>query len=325
MSNQPRRFILQAIDPDLGCPAFEAMFTTDRPDDLRALLGEVAAADSEFEMHYPLEPAEVAAIVDRFDVPFDAGGREVWLCPWKRMRDDVPYLVHTGYELPLLLEGRKQFARMGGEYYPPHRHWNEEFFDRYVAQGLLHKEIELEKFNEPYRARDDHVVEGFRTVYYTRKGEEWRIAAWKLVAKASAKERWNHTFERLEGMLFGYEDWQNDWWIDRLRKQRHQFGTLLIYAAVTPQELATIETAGYRSLPATKRYLKLLTASTENSKDDEQRRSLLTADATHLVRFRVKTLPFVEIVGNEQIAIRELPPDRVPDLNRLILEAIEVV
>ena len=146
-----------------------------------------------------------------------------------------------------------------------------------------------------------------------------------MISKASAKEDWNHTFERLEGMLFGYEEWQNDWWIERLRKQRHQFGTLLIYLAVTPQELATIGTAGHRSLPAMKRSVKLLSAFNESPEDDERRRSLLTADATHLVRFRVKTRPFLELVGNQQMAVRELSPDRVPDLNRLILDTIEVV
>ena len=26
-------------------------------------------------------------------------------------------------------------------------------------------------------------------------------------------------FERLEGMLFGYEDWQNDWWLEDIRKR----------------------------------------------------------------------------------------------------------
>ena len=325
MADQPQRFTLQAIHPDFGCPAFEAMFVVDRLEDLRELLGGAADDDPELEAHYHLEPAELAAIARRFDVPFDPDGREAVLCRWAWRRDNVSYLVHTGFELPLMLEGRKPFARMGTDSYPPHKHWNEERFDNYVAQGLLHKEVELEPFSEPRRMKGGQIIEGWRTVYYALKGQEWRIAAWKLVSKASAKEGWNHTFERLEGMLFGYEDWQNDWWIERLRKQRHEFGTLLVYAAVMPQELATIETAGHRSLPAMKRSIKLFTAFTEISEDDEQRRSLLTAEATHLVRFRVRTLPFLELVGNEQAAIRELSPDRVPDLNRLIQDAIEVV
>ena len=30
---------------------------------------------------------------------------------------------------------------------------------------------------------------------------------------------WNDDLERLQGSLFGYEDWQNDWWIEhKVRK-----------------------------------------------------------------------------------------------------------
>jgi hypothetical protein len=35
---------------------------------------------------------------------------------------------------------------------------------------------------------------------------------------------WNETFERLEGMLYGYEDWQIDWWIAHLRELRRASG-----------------------------------------------------------------------------------------------------
>ena len=45
-----------------------------------------------------------------------------------------------------------------------------------------------------------------RTVYYTPKGEEWRIPAYKLVWQAALQSRWNEHFERMQGMLFGYEE-----------------------------------------------------------------------------------------------------------------------
>src|SRR5258708_5342974 len=185
MTTQPRRFILQALDPDYGSPAFEALFVVERLEDLRELLGDAAAGDPDLEMWYRLEPDEVAAISRRFDVPFNPEGRETSLYHWTRFRE-IPYLTHTGYELALMLDGRKQFARMGGEY-PPLRHELEDRFDHYVAQGILHKEVEVEPFDQPTRAKRGQVFEGIRTVYYTRKGEEWRIPAWKLVSKASAK------------------------------------------------------------------------------------------------------------------------------------------
>jgi hypothetical protein len=43
---------------------------------------------------------------------------------------------------------------------------------RYVAQGVLHKEVEVEQFAEAVRLQDGRLLEGFRTAYYTLKGEE---------------------------------------------------------------------------------------------------------------------------------------------------------
>jgi hypothetical protein len=321
---QSRRFILQALDPDYGHAAFETLFAVERPEELRALLGAAAADDPALEMFYTLDPADIAAINRHFDLAFDPEGRQATLYKWTRSRD-IPYLVHTNYELALMIEGRKQFARMGGDYYPPDRHKDEELFDRCVAQGLLHKEVELEKFAELLRLKDGRVFEGFRTVYYTRKGEEWRIPAWKLVSKASGKSGWNEHFERLEGMLFGYEDWQNDWWIENLRKSKHQFGTLLVYLAATETELAGIEEAGHRALPPRTRSLKLVSSWGEEADDDEPRRLMEADGGVALVRFRVKALSFLELVSEKQERFHELSPDRVKDLNRLILDEIEVV
>jgi len=218
MSTGPRRFILQALDSDHGSPVLEAMFLVTKLEDLRSLLEIDAGDDPELEGHYTLDAAELAAITERFGIAFDPEGREVVLCSWHSVRL-APYLVHTGFELALLLEGRKQLARMS-DAYPPDHHLGEEKFDRYVAQGVLHKEVVVEPFERPSRGKDGQVFEGQRTVYYTRKGEEWRIKASKLIWDAATKSAWNEDFERMQGMLFGYEEWQNDWWLADRRSRR---------------------------------------------------------------------------------------------------------
>ena len=113
-------------------------------------------------------------------------------------------------------------------------------------------------------------------------------------------------------MLFGYEEWQNDWWIEHLCKHRNKFGTLLVYVALTSDELAAGAALGNRSLPPLKRSLKLFTAFTEDLSDDEYKRSLQTSEAHVVVRFRVKALPFLDLVGNKRAAVHELPSDRIP-------------
>jgi hypothetical protein len=218
-TNEPSRFFLQAIDVDLGCPVLEAAFDVADLDELRALLGSCADNDPELRHSYTIDARELAAICERFGVAFDPGDHDIRVERWHSLRA-IPYLVHTGYELPLLLNGTKKFARFL-EVYPPYsHHHNEELFDRYVAEGLLHKEVYFEPFPEPYTLKDGRVIEGSREACYTPKGEEWRIRAWKLVFAASRKSEWNEDFERIEGMLFGYEEWQMDWWIAHIREQK---------------------------------------------------------------------------------------------------------
>ncbi|SEP36442.1 hypothetical protein SAMN02990966_05392 [Rhodospirillales bacterium URHD0017] len=321
---QPLRFILQAIDADYGHPAFATMFVVERPDELRALIGMDAKADPDFEMHDCLEPHEVVAVNRHFGLGFDPRGRQTYLTK-RTGRSEPPYLVHTGYELVLMLEGRKPFTRMGSEFYPPHRHYDEDQFDRYVAQGALHKEVQLEPFDEPLHYVDGRVFEGFRTVYYTLKGEEWRIPAWKLVSEASRKSGWNESFERLEGMLLGYEEWQNDWWYNDIRRRNSRWGALSLYLAVTEAELAAIEDAGYRALPLRSKSLKLLSSMSEE--DDDAVRSLLTdVESVAVVRFSAKAGRFLKELANEpQVTLHTLAGERVKDLNRLIVSDIEVV
>src|SRR6267142_2998610 len=82
-----------------------------------------------------------------------------------------------------------------------------------------------------------------------RRAKNGEIPASRLIWDASDKSGgWNEYFERLEGMLFGYEDWQNDWWIKQWITHGG-FGGLSCCCTVTAAGLAWIEAAGFRALP----------------------------------------------------------------------------
>jgi hypothetical protein len=215
-------FIIEAHDPELWCPVLQARIHVPDMDVLRAILGEAADGDPELQHGYDLEDDDLAAIAREFGVAFDHHALScedavVNIHRWHRLYK-APYLIHTGYELPLLLDGRKKLARMSHEY-PPAAFPGEHQFEHWVAKGVLHREELVVPFESPIKGYD-----GARTVYYTPKGEEWRIPAMKLIQNAAGKAGgWNEYFERLEGMLFGYEDWQNDWWIN-VGLERRGFG-----------------------------------------------------------------------------------------------------
>ena len=204
-------FILEVFDCALWCPVAQAPFHVTDVAALRSILGLANEDDPMLECHYPLDDEQISAMVSVFGA-FDPrqlpdGEVEVWLC--RRPRPImIPYAVHTNFELPFLLDGRKKLTHFS-DLHPSPLFGCEEAFDQWVANGVLHKEVVEEPLEKPTGKWLRH-----RTVYYTPKGEEWRIPAHKLVVDASGNSGgWNEHFERLEGTLFGYEDWQNDWWI----------------------------------------------------------------------------------------------------------------
>ena len=105
------------------------MLLVERLEELQALLGAAADADANLEMHYTLDPGDLDAINHRFGSAFDPGGRVTRLAKRTSIREP-PYLVHTGFELVLMIDGRKPFTRLGDSY-PPHRYYDEDLFDRH--------------------------------------------------------------------------------------------------------------------------------------------------------------------------------------------------
>lgn len=217
-SLHPDGFLLEAFDRHWWCPVAQTLFAVTDLGSLGAIVG-ADAEDPEVRRLYHLDEAELTALTARFGVAVDpaligSSNVVIRLRRWHRIFE-APYLIHTGYELPLLLDGRKKLATMSWEY-PPMTFDGEHRFDHWVAEGVLHREEVIEPFDRPFKE-----YLGMRTVYYTPKGEEWRIPAWKLMREtASQADTWNETFERLEGMLFGYEPWQNDWWIEHTKRLR---------------------------------------------------------------------------------------------------------
>lgn len=231
-------FVLEAIDENLLYPCLATRFRTAELAKLRSIL-DIGENDPSFERVYLLSPNETVALCDAFDLNFDCSNREAFLfrdcVSWSRS----PYLIHSGYELPLLLEGRKKLAFFDSSLDSRLR----ERFDHYVAAGVLHGEEDL-------YAPPDPDGRCFGNIYYTAKGEEWRIPAIKLIRDASGKAGgWNEVFERLEGTLMGYEDWQNDWWLEQ-----HAHGDSIIYGmsfrcAITKAGLDWVIQSGNRALP----------------------------------------------------------------------------
>jgi hypothetical protein len=223
-------FILSVFDLNLWCTVLECRFVVDDVAALGAIINADLATDPDFNGIYTIDADELHAINQRFGTDFQPEATclaafEIGLERQHRRIGqgslrEVPYLVHTNFELPLMIDGRKKLARLsGGE---TAKAFGEDAFDVWVQKGLLHKQVIFVPIPDDQRAGlVDPSVKGYRNVYYTLKGEEWRIPAMELLWKAFERgSGWSDDHERMEGMLYGYDDAQNDWWIKHRRALR---------------------------------------------------------------------------------------------------------
>jgi hypothetical protein len=243
MTEKMNAFILHAIDPDLLYPCLAVRFETTDLETLRRFLSVDESEDSQVERQYVLAPLETANLCAAFDIAFDHHNREVILFRDVRRKPSIPYLIHGGYELALMVHGRKPFAFMDYDSSSKQLRTLKARFDHYVSQGILHAHPEIfESKDQPGRQTG--------TILYTTKGEEWRIPAYELVRMRS--KRTANGFEnvdRLTGALLGYEEWQNDWWIDNVSTRESFMYGASFRCAVSRSQYDWLVHAGFRALP----------------------------------------------------------------------------
>jgi hypothetical protein len=316
-------FILSAFDRDQWCPVLQARFRVEDLEALRSILGEQASDDLALRHRYLLDNDELAAVTERFAVAFDPTELhyqppDIFLFRPHKI-SEAPYLIHTGYELPLLLDGRKKLARMSHEY-PPETFEGEDRFDYWVSAGIFSKAEFSEPFDQPIKG-----WLGYRTVYYTPLGEEWRVPAMRMLSNASGRSGgWNEHFERLEGILFGYSDAENDWWIN-VGLQGGGFGGASICCAISPEGLAWIEATGFRALPPSNKPTVKMSPYCRDT--ENELRDLLFDDpgVAALVRFNVLGRHIMSIVDLRRPGPWEVPSAQISQLNRHIRGSVVVV
>ncbi len=206
------QFVLESIDPVTDCPTLEIRFSVDSLEELRALIS-VDEEDPDVEYDYDLSPECAAAIISKYSVRLETSCAHFRLRRWHEL-DDLPYRVHTDRELALMLKGIKPMAVFSHRSDDELR--EEKFFEPHVAAGTFVKR----EFEISYRLqrRGNSSDQDYLYVLYARPHEEWRIDAYITLWHAMFEEGWSAASERMEGMLLGYESWQNDIHIERMKE-----------------------------------------------------------------------------------------------------------
>lgn len=212
-------FVFQAFDQITQTVCAEWRVQIDDQDQLRSILAPESEDDPALEYRYDgLSRTDICRIGKLCLPPIVPDSIFTAICRPFLASDGTPYLIHTNFELPLMLEGRKPLA-VFGDGYPSE--WFDEFlapFEPFVASGQLVRRIIDTPMPHLKQRRPD--LEGMRDVFFAIPGEEWRIDAYIDKIKNRTAD-WDDDLERLQGSLLGYEDWQNDWWIEQRVKRRN--------------------------------------------------------------------------------------------------------
>jgi hypothetical protein len=310
MKNVRTYFIMSAVDPDLLCPWLQVRFETDDFEALRRFAELDASKDPELDDAYLLQPATVVAVCGAFGIEFEHGSRQAFLYKYNGSQAPIPYLIHGGFELALMVQGRKPFAFIEFDSSMPNSVEHKARFDAYVAQGVLHAQEEISDVEgQPGRR--------IGQTYYSIKGEEWRIPAFEFIRQnINPQGNGFENLERLRGALLGYERWQNDWWIDHLAKRGVTPHGASFICRVGRTQYEWLVHAGFRALPPFETSTVVLHSS--DRLDDEAMKQDLQADLgiEAFVQFNIGLRHIMHAADFRTGGPYEIPSSLIPTINR---------
>jgi len=130
--------------------------------------------------------------------------------------------IHTGRELELMLEGIKPLSVFSDstDVLPDEAIIPEIAFLPHVESGTFVRS-EFDLLSSTVDRFGNNVI--IRHVLFTIPTQIWRIHAYELLkSEYNRTGFWNETCERMEGILLGYTESENDLWCDWLNSKRPQ-------------------------------------------------------------------------------------------------------
>jgi hypothetical protein len=125
-------------------------------------------------------------------------------------------------------------------------------------------------------------------------------------------------------MLYGYENWQNDWWIDT-GLQGGGFGGPRFCCAVTSAGLAWIAAAGFRALPPVEGPVLTIAAYDVDGKAELHALLLENPDHAAVVGFKVLGRYIQKIIEPDQRGPWRFQAERIGELNKHLWGLVVIV
>jgi hypothetical protein len=125
-------------------------------------------------------------------------------------------------------------------------------------------------------------------------------------------------------MLFGYEEWQTEWWLTFMRENRGGWGGLTLYFSVGETQLCSVEAAGFRAFPPVGDE-PLTCCSSEMRPTDEEAARLMDPKAVALVRAIIRGRYITNVLQGQSGPGYSITNSQIAELNRNIVGELEVI
>ena len=231
----------------------------------------------------------------------------------------LPYRIHGGRELDLMLKGRKPLSVFSHvEAASDLSIFLSEYFEPLVGRGEL------------VSARLDGDGSAAPTSMFALPNEAWRFEAYRLMADTARATNWNDALERIEGSLLGYTLEQNNQWISYRKRNGYRWGYQTAYRLLPDTEIDFVRKTGRKAFRFDDGPIRLYVPHA--SHDQSATGAALTQfRCTTLARFYFPMVKFMEFsrgvtkCANVDFDVFESPGADLARLNQLIDGTIDLI
>jgi hypothetical protein len=281
------------------------------PDFIREKIEDVKVNQSEpLDRARLMEHPEFGAVVGKWDkLPVRL----------RHESSELPYRIHGGRELDLMLKGVKPLSVFSHVETPSSL---ASFLSRYFAPlvgcGAL----------VSARIGDDGSMAP--TLMFALPNEAWRFEAYRLMADTARATNWNDALERIEGSLLGYTLEQNDCWISHRKRKGYRWGSQTAYRLLPDTEIEFVRRAGHKAFRFDDSPVRLYLPHESHGRNDPGE-ALTNIWPRALARFCFPMVKFMEFsrgmtkYANVDFEIFEIPNAELSRLNELIDGTIDLI
>ena len=198
--------VLEEIDPETDCIENSFEIEIENISEIEKLMHISFEEDFDVYYEYNIDDLAVIALKKHFNI--QKTSRNLPGRIRKRNKfDSLPYLIHDGRELSLMIAGQKPLSYFA--FFEEDRRQKthiEQIFSTYVKNNTVHHH----EYVTYVKSHDFSVPRGVIYTIYTLPDEDWRARALIMLKESALKSGWSEGMERMEGLLLGYRDWEND-------------------------------------------------------------------------------------------------------------------